>query len=179
VTTTKPYLFLDFDGVLNYRRLPFREYLVEVESSEMPRHAFINTSSGEVATFTVRIPNAYPSWLAELSTRYELAWATTWETLANTYLAPLLGLDDDLPVVEFSKHPPSLDQIQRDEIAEWKWEQLVEFAGGHPFVFIDDAADRLANRFPMRDSSNRCAIFAPHGLLREHVDKLLAHADTM
>jgi hypothetical protein len=120
VTTTKPYLFLDFDGVLNYRRLPFREYLVEVESSEMPRHAFINTSSGEVATFTVRIPNAYPSWLAELSTRYELAWATTWETLANTYLAPLLGLDDDLPVVEFSKHPPSLDQIQRDEIAEWK-----------------------------------------------------------
>jgi hypothetical protein len=145
----------------------------------MPRHAFINTSSGEVATFTVRIPNAYPSWLAELSTRYELAWATTWETLANTYLAPLLGLDDDLPVVEFSKHPPSLDQIQRDEIAEWKWEQLVEFAGGHPFVFIDDAADRLANRFPMRDSSNRCAIFAPHGLLREHVDKLLAHADTM
>lgn len=64
MNSTKPYLFLDFDGVLNYRRIPFREYLVEVEVAEIPRHAFIASPSGEVVTLNVRIPNAYPSWLA-------------------------------------------------------------------------------------------------------------------
>ena len=130
-----------------------------------------------MVTLNVHIPNAYPSWLAELANRYELAWATTWENLANQHLAPLLGLENDLSVVEFSKRAPSLEQIERVEVAEW--EQIVEFAAERPFVFIDDSAVRLANRFTLRDSASQYAIFAPHGLLRAHVDNLLAHADTL
>jgi hypothetical protein len=67
----------------------------------------------------------------------DLAWATTWVDEANEVLAPLLGLPV-LPVVGWS-------DADDDGRLHWKTRDLVAWAAGRPFVWVDDeisSADR-------------------------------------
>jgi hypothetical protein len=171
----KPYLFLDVDGVLNVRIMPYQEHAIEVDADLVPQNAFTRRFSGPSVTFNVRLPNSYSGWLAELAAVYELAWATTWEHLANTYLSPLLELGE-LPVVELSAHPPNPEEVRRDYVAEWKWRNLELFADGRPFAFVDDMAARVAANYPLTPGASRGALCVEYGLTREHVDALLAFA---
>jgi hypothetical protein len=171
----KPLLFLDVDGVLNVRIMPFQEHQVEVATAELPTNAFTNSFSGDTVTLSVRFPNAYSTWLAELAAVYELVWATTWEHMANKHLSPLLELPE-LPVVELSANPPNPEEVRRDYVAEWKWRNLELVAGNRPFAFIDDQAARVAANYPLTPGAQRGALFIEYGLTREHVDALLAFA---
>lgn len=85
--TARPLLYLDVDGVLNP--------LAPSDPARFVRH--------ETGGPAVRLFPEHGEWLRELSARYELVWATTWEHLANEHLGPLLGLPE-LPVVEFSAY---------------------------------------------------------------------------
>ncbi|MFC4068423.1 hypothetical protein [Actinoplanes subglobosus] len=62
----------------------------------------------------------------------ELTWATTWMDTANELLAPRLGLPV-LPVVAF----PEEDPVAGAGL-HWKTMSLVAWAGGRPFVWLDD-----------------------------------------
>lgn len=169
----KPYLFLDVDEVLNVQVHPYREYAVHVASRDIARTPYTGRFRGDIVTFKVCLPSAYAAWLAELSTHFELAWATTWEHLANTHIAPLLGLDD-LAVVAFS----TLDIPDRygDDSARWKWDGLTRFAGDRPFVFLDDGAENLAREYPLVGDADRAALWIERGLTRDHVDAVIAWA---
>ncbi|NUR87884.1 MAG: hypothetical protein HOY71_27690 [Nonomuraea sp.] len=66
----------------------------------------------------------------------DLVWATTWEDEANAVLAPRLGLPR-LPVVRWP--PPDRDEREDRWFGLcWKTRTLVEWAGGRPFVWVDD-----------------------------------------
>ncbi|WP_433219812.1 hypothetical protein ACQP00_16255 [Dactylosporangium sp. CS-047395] len=67
----------------------------------------------------------------------DLVWATTWAEDANEVIGPLLGLPE-LPLVAFSDH-------DFDGPEHWKTRDLVAWAAGRPFAWVDDeltAADR-------------------------------------
>ncbi|MER7579653.1 hypothetical protein [Kitasatospora sp. NPDC097691] len=63
---------------------------------------------------------------------YDLVWATTWEEEANTFLSPLLGLPT-LPVITWPDPRP-----QPDGGVFWKTPEIVAWAQGRPFAWVDD-----------------------------------------
>lgn len=69
----------------------------------------------------------------------DLIWATTWMQEANDVISPRLGLPA-LPVVAWSDSATG-----EDEALHWKTPDLVTFAAGRPFIWVDDeiaGADR-------------------------------------
>ncbi len=170
--TDKPLAFLDVDGVLNVRRMPYREYQVEVATASLSVSPFTNSFAGDVVTFTVRIPTEIPGWLGELGESFELAWATTWEHAANDYLSGLLGVGQ-LAVVELSATEASWREVRNGDIGAWKWRAITQYAGQRPFVFIDDDNESVARAH--HDGAQR-ALWAPEGMTRAHVEEMLTFA---
>jgi HAD domain in Swiss Army Knife RNA repair proteins len=111
-----PLFLLDVDGVLN----PFAAPVCP------PGYAEHTMFPGEGP---VRICAGHGPWLRELATRFEIVWATAWETEANRYLAPLLGLAD-LPVIEF----PPAPFHPREKVPA-----VIAYAGHRPLIWVDDA----------------------------------------
>jgi len=173
----KPLLFLDVDGVLNVRRYPFAEHLVEVKTADLAQSPFTNSFRGQSVDLTLRIPNAYDAWLAELGEHFELVWATTWEKAANIYISPLLGLGE-LGVVEHHLWPPTFREVTNGNIGVWKMRSILSYAGDRPFAFIDDngyGAQAFAESV-RGASADVLVIVAAEGLERDHVDDLIAWA---
>lgn len=107
----RPLLFLDVDGTL----LPFSTAGREMDDDSNPLLAGLDPGHGRR--------------LAALGC--DLVWATTWMDEANEVLAPRLGLPP-LPVVEWP------DDEDDDGRLHWKTRRLVEWAAGHPFIWVDD-----------------------------------------
>ncbi|WP_084728725.1 hypothetical protein [Streptacidiphilus neutrinimicus] len=63
---------------------------------------------------------------------FDLVWATTWEEEANAFLAPLLGLPT-LPFLSWPQPRP-----QREDGVFWKTPEIVAWARGRPFAWVDD-----------------------------------------
>jgi hypothetical protein len=110
VATSLPLLLLDVDGVLN----PFAAAACPPGYTE---HDFF---PGEEP---VRLCPTHGSWLAELATRFQIAWATAWGTDANRLLAPLLQIPD-LPVIAF----PPVPFHPRDKLPA-----ITRYAGHRPW----------------------------------------------
>ncbi len=70
--------------------------------------------------------------LLELSTLFELVWASGWEERANEHLPHLLGLPPALPFLRFAR------AVGRSN-AHWKLEAIDAYAGGRALAWIDDA----------------------------------------
>jgi hypothetical protein len=64
----------------------------------------------------------------------ELVWATAWMDEANDELSPRLGLPK-LPVVIWPD--PDFDNLGGDQV-HWKTRDLVAWAAGRPFIWVDD-----------------------------------------
>ena len=175
----KPLLFLDVDGVLNARSSVHSEhYLIRVPVDKLAKSPFTRTGPpGTSLTFFVGFNPLVRTWLGELSSVFELAWATTWEHCANEYLSPLLGLGN-LVVAESSKTPITglIPESLYSHVAEWKWGAVKELAGGRPLAFVDDSATRMAaSPHEMLGRTAPTLIIAPEFYLtRAHVDELLA-----
>lgn len=56
----------------------------------------------------------------------DLVWATTWEFDANKFIGPEIGLPE-LPVIEWGF-----------SAVHWKFDAVLEYTAGHPFVWLDD-----------------------------------------
>ncbi|MBP5940377.1 hypothetical protein [Streptomyces acidiscabies] len=120
----RPLLFLDVDGPLNpYAAQPERRpegyttIRAAVPSHPRPLRVWLNPTHG-------------PSLLA---LPYDLVWATTWMSLANTWIAPTVNLPP-LPYVDFG---PDLLALRPDEL-HWKTPHLLTYAAGRPFAWVDD-----------------------------------------
>ncbi len=114
----RPLLLLDVDGVLNVLGPGPGCRMRDV------------VAGGSVVRFRADLPDV----LARLGKRFELVWATTWESAANDCLAEPFGLPA-LPQVSFSAHPET-DWVGPDET--WKLPAVREAVGDRPCAFLDD-----------------------------------------
>jgi hypothetical protein len=158
----RPILFVDVDGVISVFGFPAGE-------SELPGPFHWIDGIAHC------IPNSIGARLGRLARRYELVWATGWEEKANEYLPLILGLPTrELPWLGF-------DGRAVFGTAHWKLGPIEEYAGDRPAAWIDDSLDeecvvwaeeRAAPTLLVRTES---AV----GLTDEHVERLLAWADTV
>ena len=119
----RPLLFLDVDGPL----IPF--------GAPHPPPPAATADDGN--PLLARLDPALGARLLALGC--SLVWATTWREEANEVVAPRLGLPR-LPVRDW----PEADEPGPRGL-HWKTRPLVEWAGGRPFVWVDDeigAVDR-------------------------------------
>ncbi|MFD7964174.1 hypothetical protein ACFV5J_25570 [Streptomyces zaomyceticus] len=128
MTVPSPLLFLDVDGPL----IPFGA----ADGRAYPTYP--PTPPSSVSPLLARLDPAHGPRLAALP--YELVWATTWEEDANAWIAPRLGL----PVSPVLPWPPGDGPAPAPGL-HWKTPELVAWAAGRPFAWVDDeigAADR-------------------------------------
>ncbi|MFJ9458029.1 hypothetical protein ACIRST_23450 [Kitasatospora sp. NPDC101447] len=130
----QPLLFLDVDGPLNPYAAPgarqpdgYRTHRLLPETW-VARHA--PQPREQVEPLRVWLNPAHGPELLALP--YELVWATTWTDDANALIGPNIGLPE-LPYVPwteiFGTDPDGL---------HWKTRDLVAWAAGRPFVWVDD-----------------------------------------
>ncbi len=131
---SRPLLFLDVDGPLNpyvARSGPPGGFVtIEVPRGDdastepswprfrdRPRRVWLNPEHGREL----------------LALGYDLCWATTWMSEANSIIGPALGLPE-LPYVDFGE-----DVLrERGDGIHWKSEPLLRYAGGRAFAWVDD-----------------------------------------
>jgi hypothetical protein len=70
--------------------------------------------------------------LLDLSSLFELVWASGWEERANEHLPHLLGMPPGLPFLRF-------ERAVGHSNAHWKLDAIEAFAGQRPLAWIDDA----------------------------------------
>lgn len=159
----KPLLFIDVDGVLNpdsvsSGRRPdgYMTHRMRPTGWEMPRKAlrvWLNPSHG--------------GWLMDLP--FELVWGTTWEDEANEWIGPHLGLLE-LPVVHFENKLG-----RRVNGVHWKTSDLVKYADGRPFAWLDDEISARDGEYVREHHSGPSALIqvAPLvGLTEDHLLRL-------
>ncbi|MER7843462.1 hypothetical protein ABTZ03_05865 [Kitasatospora sp. NPDC096077] len=132
--TQQPLLLLDVDGPLNPYAAPRLRRPAGYDSHDlMPSWwARRQTRQAEGKAKPLRVwlnPGHGPELL---SLPYQLVWATTWMDEANVLIGPNLGLPE-LPYIPwtelFAEDPEGL---------HWKTRDVVAWAAGRPFVWVDD-----------------------------------------
>ncbi|MEU4166649.1 HAD domain-containing protein [Streptomyces sp. NPDC026665] len=122
----RPLLFLDVDGPL----IPFGPSSPHPETSDPVSAPVTEALPDEGNPLLGRLdPSAGPRLLA---LGCDLVWATTWMEEANESVGPRIGLPR-LPVVDW---PETTEAGPRG--LHWKTRPIVEWAGGRPFIWIDD-----------------------------------------
>ncbi len=152
---TRPLLLLDVDGVLN----PFGAATCPRDFTE--HHLFPDEEP-------VRVNRAHGSWITELATSFDIAWATGWNHDANRFLAPLLNICA-LPVLTMPPAPfhPSAKVPLIDAYAQQR-----------PVAWIDDAHTAEARSWANQRTAPTLLITADPavGLNRQSIDQLVTWA---
>jgi HAD domain in Swiss Army Knife RNA repair proteins len=120
---TRPLVFLDVDGVL----IPWRSRPSRARGRSTGRVA-----DGSGNPLLERLDPVDGRGLLALPG--DLVWASSWMVDANEVVAPRLGLPT-LPVVDW---PDDEDGLQAGLGLRWKTVALSRWAGGRPFVWLDD-----------------------------------------
>jgi hypothetical protein len=141
----RPLLYLDVDGPLNpYAAKPERRP-PGYSTHRMKPEGWVAQHPGEprayVKPLRVWLNVDHGHELLRLSDLYDLVWATTWGTEANTFISPVLGLPE-LPVVDW---PTMLGAGPAGTF--WKTRHLVAHAEGRPFAWVDDEIDHFDRLF--------------------------------
>jgi hypothetical protein len=171
MSTDKPLLFLDVDGVISL--FGFREgYGLAAGDA-----SFEGCPPGRLHSINGvmhYISSACAAHLERLAERYELVWATGWEETANDYLPHLLGLPEGLPYLTF-------DGRVRAGPAHWKIEAIDEYAGDRPLAWIDDNVDESCRVWAAGRQAPTLIIetVRHEGMDGYHVELLLSWADEL
>lgn len=139
----RPMLLLDVDGPLNAYR---------AESSETPLgyETFNYRSprkSADEPPIRVWLNPAHGAALRALTDVFDLVWATTWTTDANSFVAPKIGLPE-LPVIDFDSvhlsrlsRPAHVVGADRVHWVFWKTPAIAHWSAGRPLFWFDDDID--------------------------------------
>ncbi|WP_329041284.1 hypothetical protein OHT61_24860 [Streptomyces sp. NBC_00178] len=136
----RPALLVDVDGPLNpYAAKPQRRPAgYETHRFTTPRweaaerHRLIQWGTPDRPVKPLRVwlnPGHGPALRA---LPFDLVWATTWEEEADAFVAPVLGLPELPHIAWASPRPRAADGVF------WKTPQIVAWAQGRPFAWIDD-----------------------------------------
>lgn len=152
----RPIALLDVDGVL-LPALPRRR-------GRPPR-----ATAARVGRRVAELDPRHGDWLRKLADQFDLAWASSWGSLAAEIIGPSLGLPASLPVVALTA---------RDWKRTRKLPDVARFVGDRACAWIDDqlgsdafewARNRVAPTLLLRTDPRV-------GLIREHVQRLLLFA---
>lgn len=150
VSTLRPALLLDVDGVLNPYDAPERPAGYE-EHRYQPGllwgpdglRVWLNPQHGAMLTTFAREHGL------------ELVWATTWEQQANAWIAPRVGLGE-LPVIRFGTGAV----VKRPKVRDW--------AGERPLAWIDDMFTEVDHEWAAQRTAPTLLVpVAPHVGLRQ------------
>jgi hypothetical protein len=114
--SSKPVLFLGIEGVIAVRQRPGAS-----PTGELHRFGYLKA----------HVPEHVPERVRTLASRYEIVWATVWGNRANRYFSPLLGLEDDLPVLSFRSNGRSASVAEQIDAVD-------EVAGRGPIAWVLD-----------------------------------------
>lgn len=161
----KPLLFIDVDGVLN----------PDSRSSGRRPDGYITHRMRPSGPWQLPGSKALRVWLNPshggylMALPFELVWGTTWEHEANEWIGPHLGLPK-LPVVEFTK-----PITRRPDHVHWKLPDLISYATGRPFAWLDDEISARDGEYAREHHSGPSALIqvAPFiGLTEDHLSRL-------
>jgi hypothetical protein len=112
--------------------------------------------------------------LLDLSSAFDLVWASGWEEKANEYLPRLLGLAGPLPFLRFSRGAGAGRTTQ----AHWKLAAIDLYAGVRPLAWIDDAFNPACHAWARaREAPTLLVSTTPErGLTSREAQRLLAWA---
>lgn len=119
----RPMILLDIDGVLSPDM-----------SNKRRKKAGYRTRT--VLGYRVHFNALHGPMLHSLAreTDSELVWATTWETNANTWIAPLIRLHE-LPFIKVADSVWNADP-------DWKFPSVQQYCEGRPVLWFDDDFDK-------------------------------------
>jgi len=114
--------------------------------------------------------------LLELSSAFDLVWASGWEEKANEHLPRLLGLRGPLPFLRFSRGAGA--GAGRTTRAHWKLASIDAYAGVRPLAWIDDAFNPACHAWAgAREAPTLLVSTAPEeGLTSQQAQLLLVWA---
>lgn len=122
---SKPLLMVDIDGVISLFGAPTPALSRDGDEA-------LGGSFHSIEGIPHFLSTTAATHLLELSSCFELVWASGWEEKANEYLPHLLGLPGSLPFLTFER------SVGRSN-AHWKLDAIGTYAGGRPLAWIDDA----------------------------------------
>ena len=145
-----PVVALDVDGVLNpaLGQAGYTATPVHVPASAVPDSPFLLGRGRTDINVTVYVNPAHGSWINALREHADVVWATTWESMANDVLAPLLGIPALEVATSVAADPPWAGYAETTDSAAWKAEVLADRYRGRPLVWVDDAAWRYETLEP-------------------------------
>ncbi|MFI6163079.1 HAD domain-containing protein [Micromonospora haikouensis] len=155
---------IDVDGVLNPDRpATARQLGYQSHKYDGPDPA------GQPVSGTVWLHPDHGTWLRELAQRADLLWCTSWEGIASTWIAPRLGLPDDLPWIDLG-HGGGIRFGRQIKLAP-----LYRAVGARPVAVLDDEfggrdPDEAAERTATGNQTLLVPVDAVTGLQRHHVD---------
>jgi hypothetical protein len=165
-----PLLMVDIDGVISLfggrelggRELAGRE-LGSFHSIDGIPHFLSSTAAAH---------------LLELSSVFELVWASGWEERANEHLPHLLGLPPALPFLRF---PRMSGAAPARSSAHWKLEAIDAYAGGRPLAWIDDALNAACHEWAQARKAPTLLVQTEpdHGLTAREATRLAAWAERL
>ncbi|MFY1674028.1 HAD domain-containing protein [Plantactinospora sp. WMMB334] len=157
---------IDVDGVLNPDHPPTARQL------GYHRHHYDGPDpTGRHVSGEVWLHPDHGAWLQELGHHADLVWCTSWGTVAATWVAPRLGLPDDLPVIDVGQAGVRFGR-------QLKLTALYRAVGGRPVAVLDD---EFGGRDPLeaaeRTTHGSATLLVPvnsvTGLQRGHIEQVI------
>lgn len=160
MTQPLPILYVDVDGVLSLFSKPGEPAPVRPDTQGLIVDGIPHL---------IALDNC--ARLKALAEHFDLVWATGWEEKANDYLRPLVGLEEDLPVISFKT-------ARYDHQAHWKLGALDAHAGSRPVAWIDDALDDECRAWAASRAAETLLVETDfrEGLADRHTAELVAWA---
>lgn len=172
VRAGRPVVALDVDGVLAPDPARIVGHTEALAALGYRKHAFDDHGpDGMPASGVVWLHPEHGPWLRELlDLGAELVWATSWNHVAASWIAPRLDLPA-FPVLDVPRTGPRFGRSPKLDV-------LTRWAGDRPLAWVDDelggkepgwAEDRRDDGFPtliVQPDSGR-------GLERRHIDKIV------
>lgn len=144
----KPLLLVDVDGPLNPDPKPKGDGTHSAGDGWVA-HQITPNNWGNRKPLQLLISQHVGQQLNELSKKFTLIWATTWEDEANEFIAPLLGTKN-WPVINWPKDAHTYGSLGTHR-GSWKTKHILTwlntYAPQTPWAWVDDEINRVDRKY--------------------------------